>query len=147
MNEQPTPESIRALTLRRMFLRWLTSTLAIFVAVWIVPGITFQGPGWQLGIVAVILGLLGALVRPVLLIFALPLILLTLGFFILVINALMLALTSALADQLGISFHVDNFWSALLGGLVISLVSGILNFLAGDHQIRVYVHRGGPPDE
>jgi putative membrane protein len=128
--------------LRRLLIRWLTSTLAIFVAVWLVPGIEFVGPGWQLGIVALILGLLGALLRPLLLLFTLPLILLTLGFFVLVINALLLALTSALADQLGIAFSVDGFGSAVLGGLVISLVSGVLNLLVGDHNVKVYVRRG-----
>jgi putative membrane protein len=122
-------------------MRWLTSTLAIFAAVWLVPGIEFTGPGWQLGIVAAILGLLGTLLRPLLFLFALPLIILTLGLFVLVINAVLLALTSALADQIGIAFHVDGFGAAVLGGLVISLISGILNMLVGDNNIRVYVQR------
>lgn len=132
--------------LRRILLRWLTSSLAIFVAVWVVPGIEFTGPGWQLGIVALILGLLGTLLRPILLIFTLPLILLTLGFFVLIINALMLALTSSLADQLGIAFHVDGFGAAFLGGLVISVVSGLLNLLAGDHNIQIHIRRGEEQD-
>jgi putative membrane protein len=142
MDYRPSPQRESLFELRRLLIRWLTSTLAIFVAVWLVPGIEFVGPGWQLGIVAIILGLLGALLRPLLLLFTLPLILLTLGFFVLVINALLLALTSALADQLGIAFQVDGFGSALLGGLVISLVSGVLNLLVGDHNIKVYVRRG-----
>lgn len=142
MNARPTqPEQL--FELRRVVIRWLINTLAIFAAVWIVPGIEFSGPGWQLGIVALILGLLGALLRPFLLFFALPLILLTLGLFVLVINALLLALTSALADQLGIAFHVDSFGAAFLGGLVISLVSTLLNFLVGEHNVHVYVRRGG----
>jgi putative membrane protein len=142
MDYRPSPQRESLFELRRLLIRWLTSTLAIFVAVWLVPGIEFVGPGWQLGIVALILGLLGALLRPLLLLFTLPLILLTLGFFVLVINALLLALTSALADQLGIAFSVDGFGSAVLGGLVISLVSGVLNLLVGDHNVKVYVRRG-----
>jgi putative membrane protein len=142
MDYRPSPQRESLFELRRLLTRWLTSTLAIFVAVWLVPGIEFVGPGWQLGIVALILGLLGALLRPLLLLFTLPLILLTLGFFVLVINALLLALTSALADQLGIAFSVDGFGSAVLGGLVISLVSGVLNLLVGDHNVKVYVRRG-----
>lgn len=136
------PETDRWYGVRRMLLRWLISTLAIFVAVWLVPGITFTGPGWQLGIVAVILGLLNTLVRPLLLLFALPLIILTLGFFALVINATLLALTSAFADQLGIAFQVDNFWSALFGGMLISIVSSILHLLAGDHNVSIHIQRG-----
>ncbi len=140
---QPDLQQQRLAELRRILLRWLTSSLAIFIAVWLVPGIEFSGPGWQLGIVAIILGLLGTLLRPLLLIFALPLILLTLGLFVLVINALLLLLTSSLADQLGIAFSVDSFGSALLGGLVISIVSGLLNLLAGERTIQIYVRRSG----
>lgn len=139
------PQRAQLFEVRRLLVRWLTSTLAIFVAVYLVPGIEFIGPGWQLGIVALILGLLGALLRPLLLLFTLPLIILTLGLFVLVINAGLLALTSALADTLGIAFSVDSFWSALLGGLVISIVSSLLNLLAGEHNIRVHIQQGGGP--
>jgi putative membrane protein len=142
MRFQTDPQQRQLFELRRLVLRWLTSTLAIFVAVWIVPGIVFEGPGWQLGIVAVILGLLGTLLRPLLLLFTLPLVLLTLGLFVLVINAGLLLLTSELAGQFGITFVVDSFWSALLGGLIISIVSGLLNLFAGEHGIRFYIQRG-----
>ncbi len=143
MNREPTPQPPigQRFDVQRLLLRWLTSTLGIFAAVWIVPGITFIGPGWQLGIVAAILGLLGVLLRPFLVLFALPLIILTLGIFMFVINAALLGLTSALADQLGIAFNVDGFWSAVFGGIVISLVSNILNLLAGDHNFQVHVYR------
>lgn len=139
----PSGQQEKLFGLRRIVIRWLINTLAIFAAVWTVPGITFTGPGWQLGVVALILGLLGTLLRPFLLLFTLPLILLTLGLFVLVINALLLALTSALSDQVGIAFHVDGFGAAFLGGLVISLVSTVLNFIVGEHNIHVYVRRSG----
>ncbi len=122
---------------QRLLLRWLISSLAIFAAVALVPGIAFSGPGWQIGVVAVVFGLLNALLRPLLYLLTCPLVLLTLGLFGLVINALMLALTSALADQLGIRFHVYGFWPAFFGGLVISIVTTVLSALAGDTNVRV----------
>lgn len=151
MTRQPQSESLASSQtawygIRRLTLRWLISSLAIFAAVWIVPGITFAGPGWQLGVVAVILGLLNSLLRPLLVLFALPLIILTLGLFVLVINAGLLLLASGLADSFAIAFHVNTFWDALWGGVVISLVSTVLNMLAGEQQITVHVHRGLPPD-
>lgn len=127
---------------KQLILRWLISTLAIFAAVWIVPGIEFIGPGWQLGIVAIVFGLLNALLRPLLILLTCPLILLTLGLFGLVINALLLALASELARSLGIEFHVYGFWPAFWGGLVISLVSLALNIVAGERQVQVQIHRG-----
>ncbi|MEI7770705.1 MAG: phage holin family protein [Chloroflexales bacterium] len=120
-----------------MLLRWLISSLAIFAATWLVPGIAFSGPGWQIGVVALVFGLLNALLRPLIYLLTCPLVLLTLGLFGLVINAVMLALTSAMADQLGIQFHVDGFWPALLGGLVISIVTTALSALAGDTNVQV----------
>ncbi|MFP4436357.1 MAG: phage holin family protein [Chloroflexaceae bacterium] len=132
----------QALDPRRLILRWLISTLAIFAAVWLVPGIEFSGPGWELGIVAVVFGLLNALIRPLLVILTCPLILLTLGLFGLVINALLLALASELARGLGIKFYVYDFWAAFWGGLVISLVSLILSYLAGEQRVQIHVQRG-----
>ncbi|WP_298821193.1 phage holin family protein [Chloroflexus sp.] len=134
----PTPPRSE---LSRLFLRWLIYSLAIFAAVWIVPGIEFSGPGWQIGIVALLFGLLNVLLRPLILLMTCPLMLLTLGLFGLVINALLLGLTSALADQLGIDFVVYGFWPAFFGGMVISLVSTTLQYLAGDVQFRIVVER------
>lgn len=127
--------------LSRLFLRWLIYSLAIFAAVWTVPGIEFTGPGWQIGIVALLFGLLNALLRPLLYFLTCPLVILTLGLFGLVINALLLGLTSALADQLGIHFVVNGFWPAFFGGMVISIVSTALQYLAGDVQFRIVVER------
>lgn len=145
-SEPPTPSQAAWYGIRRLTLRWLISSLAIFAAVWIVPGITFAGPGWQLGIVALILGLLNSLLRPLLVLFALPLIILSLGLFVLVINAGLLLLASGLADGFNIAFQVNTFWDALWGGVVISLVSTVLNLLAGEQQITVHVNRGFPSD-
>ncbi len=125
----------------RLFLRWLIYSLAIFTAVWIVPGIEFNGPGWQIGIVALLFGLLNALLRPLLYLLTCPLVILTLGLFGLIINAALLGLTSELADLLGIAFEVNGFWPAFFGGLVVSLVSTTLQYLAGDVQFRVVIER------
>ena len=132
--QQPTEQRFQ---LRRLILRWLISTLAIFAAVWLIPGIEFSGPGWQLGIVAVVFGLLNALLRPLLLMLTCPLVLLTLGFFGLVVNGLLLWMTSELSTNLGINFHVAGFWPAFWGGLVISFVSLLLNMLAGEQQFTI----------
>jgi putative membrane protein len=124
---------------QRLLLRWLISSLAIFAATWLVPGIVFSGPGWQIGVVALVFGLLNALLRPLIYLLTCPLVLLTLGLFGLVINAVMLALTSALADQLGIQFHVAGFWPAFFGGLVISVVTTLLSALAGDTHVKLRI--------
>jgi putative membrane protein len=133
------PNSTRHATSRRVttlggmkLVVWLlTNTLAVWVAAWIVPGIRFvdQGRGlaeyWPtlLG-VGVILGLVSSVVKPVVKLLSLPFIILTLGLFLWVINALMLKLTAWFAGQLDLGFRVgDFFWSALIGALVISLVN------------------------
>ena len=116
----------------KLLLRWLWTAIAIFAAVKLLPGIHFNGPWWQLGIVALIFGLLNALVRPVLALLTCPLIILTLGLFILVINAAMLWLTAKSSIFFGIDFRVSGFWSAFWGAVVISVVSAALNLLIQD---------------
>ena len=126
---------------QRLLLRWLISSLGIIAATWLVPGIEFSGPGWHIGIVALVFGLLNALLRPLFYLLTCPLVILSLGLFGLVINAILLGLTSALADQLGISFHITGFWPAFWGGLVISLVTTALSVLAGDTRVQVEIKR------
>lgn len=118
----------------------LTNTLAVWVAAWIVPGIRLarQGEGlaeyWPtlLG-VGVILGLVSSVVKPVVKLLSIPFIILTLGLFLWVINALMLQLTAWLARQLDLGFRVEDFfWSALLGALVISLVNWAVSAVVDD---------------
>jgi putative membrane protein len=118
----------------KLLLRWVCNALAIFIAVKLLPGLSFTGPWWQLGCVALIFGLLNALVRPVLKLLTCPLILLTLGLFILVINAAMLWLTASLADYFGIAFQVAGFWPAFWGALVISVISALLTLFLSDDE-------------
>ncbi|MGV9265764.1 phage holin family protein [Kitasatospora sp. NPDC003701] len=118
-------------------IKTLINAAAIWVAAWIVTGITLTGDDWQhktLTVIAValIFGVVNWLIKPVVKLFSLPLFILTLGLITFVINALMLWLTSWASDKLDLSFTVDGFWAALFGALIISLVSWGLNLALGD---------------
>jgi putative membrane protein len=120
----------------RLIVRIMVSALALAAAAALIQGIAVTGNAGDqiltlLG-VAVIFGLINAIVRPIVLLFTLPLFLLTLGLFTFVVNALMLLLTSWISDQLGLPFAVDGFWAALLGALVISVVSFAINVALPD---------------
>jgi putative membrane protein len=127
--------------LRSVILRWLITSLAIFAAIYLVPGIHFTGPGWQLGIIAAIFSVVNLLLRPILMLITCPMIILTLGLFSVAINALMLMLTANVAVYLGIEYSIDSFTTAFIGALVISFTSLILNMLAGEGSVRVEVRR------
>jgi putative membrane protein len=118
----------------KFFIRWVINAVALYVAVKIVPGIHFGGEWADLLWLALIFGLLNALLRPLLKLLTLPLIILTLGLFTLLINAGMLMLTSSVAQSFGLDFSVDGFWAALLGSLVISLVSVVMSVIIRDDR-------------
>jgi len=115
----------------KLLLRWAITSLSLFVAAWLVPGIRVEREGWTIfAAMAVILGLVNAILRPLLKLLSCPLIILTLGVFVLVINAISLWLASAIAVQwFHVGFHVDGFWAAFLGSLIVSIVSVLLNAL------------------
>ena len=127
--------------LRSVILKWLITSLAIFAAIYLVPGIHFTGPGWQLGIIAAIFSVVNLLLRPILMLITCPMIILTLGLFSVAINALLLMFTANVAIYLGIAYTIDSFTSAFIGALVISFTSLILNLLAGEGSVRVEVRR------
>ncbi|MFI5616011.1 phage holin family protein [Streptomyces sp. NPDC051567] len=115
----------------------LANAAALAVAVWLLAGITLDDGslGRQtltLILVALVFGLVNFIVKPVVKLLSLPLFILTLGLFTLVVNALMLLLTSWLAEQFDLSFHVDGFWTAVVGGLIISVVSWAVNMVLPD---------------
>ena len=118
----------------RLLFRWAVSIAALFVAAWIVPGIEVDGNAWlAFAAMAVILGLVNAVVRPILRLLTCPLIVLTLGAFLLVINGLTLWLASYLAvNVFQIGFRVNGFVAAFLGALVVSVVSVILSLFVPD---------------
>ena len=124
------------------FLSWLiTTAIALAVAAWLIDGIRFTGPtaGQEeikhklvpLLVVALILGIVSSFVKPVLTILSIPFIIVTLGLFLLVINAAMLMLTGWLAEQLDIGFRVSGFWPAVGGAIVITVVTWIVDGLIG----------------
>jgi putative membrane protein len=111
----------------RFLLRLLFTGVAIEAAIHAVPGITFSGDWLPLLEVTLVFTLINALVRPLLKAASCCFILITLGLFMLVINALMLWLTSAVSGDLGLGFHVAGFKAAFWGALVISVVNGVLS--------------------
>ncbi len=116
----------------KFIIRWAINAVALYVAVLIVPGIELHGAWTGVLWLALIIGLLNALVRPLLKFLTCPLIILTLGLFTIVINTGMLLLTSKIGQALGIGLTVDGFWTAVLGSLVISIVSVIMSVILRD---------------
>jgi putative membrane protein len=116
-------------------LRVVVSAAALAAAAWLLDDISFTGPDNEvltlLG-VALIFGVINAFVAPVVKLLSLPFIILTLGLLLWVINAVMLLLTSAIADWIGLGFEVDGFGTALLGALIISVVTAVLNTILDD---------------
>jgi putative membrane protein len=116
----------------KLILRWLITAAAVWAAAHFVPGIHYSGGFKTLLAVALVLGLVNALIRPIVKGLACGLIVLTLGLAIFVINALMLLLTGYITSQFGYTFKVDGFVPALLGSIVISLVSWVLSVILVD---------------
>jgi putative membrane protein len=120
----------------KLLLRWLISALAVIAAVWIVPGIDASGSGW-LGVAAMaaVLGLVNATIRPILKLLTLPITAMTLGLFLLVINGFTLWLAARITDRVfDADFVVDGFFHAILGGIIVSVVSLILNKILIDED-------------
>jgi putative membrane protein len=107
-------------------LRLLVNAAALWVATRLVDGVAFNGDWTTLLVVALVFGVVNAIVKPITKVLTFPLIILTLGLFLLVINGLMLAFTSAVSGWFGLGFHVSGFRAAFLGGLVVSVVNAVL---------------------
>jgi putative membrane protein len=123
--------------MRHFVFRWVVTSVAVMVTAKIVPGIRYDSAGW-LFLAALLLGILNAFVRPVLLILSAPLILLTLGFFILIINGLLLLWVPTFVP----GFHVDSFGSAFWGAIIIGIISWVLSafFKGSDGRVHVLTH-------
>jgi putative membrane protein len=117
---------------------WLASTAAaLALATWLLDGMSIDGDGWreQIGpllLVALIMGAVGLVVKPIVTLLSLPFVILTLGLFLLVINAWMLMIVGWIADKADIGFQVDGFWTALLGAIIITLTESFLNAVLED---------------
>lgn len=122
-------------------LRLLANAAALAVATWLLGGIslTAEGTGRKIVVmlvVALIFGVLNAIVKPIFKLVTAPIVLLTLGLFLLVINALMLMLTSWLSGLFDLGWQVSGFWTAVLGALIVSVVSWLLNTFLKDRGER-----------
>ena len=115
--------------MHRAFIKWVMNTIAIILAIKFVPGIVYSGAWWGILLVSMIFGLVNTVIRPLVKLFTFPLLILTLGLFTFIINALMLSLTSWLSESLHIGFRVEGFKAAFWGSLVISTVSLVLGCL------------------
>jgi putative membrane protein len=125
----------------RWILRLVVNAAALAVATWILSGISITSSSMTrkiitLLIVALIFGILNAIIKPIFALFTAPIILFTLGLFLIVINACMLLLTSWLAGLFNLDWNVDGFWTAVLGAIIISIVSFILNVFLPDPDDR-----------
>ncbi|MDO0926892.1 phage holin family protein [Streptomyces sp. TG1A-8] len=125
--------------MKNFVVKTIANAGALAVAVWLLDGITLTGDstGKEVGtliVVALIFGLVNFLVKPVLKVLTLPLFILTLGLITLVVNALMLLLTSWVCGKFDLSFHVEGFWTAVAGGLIISIVSWVLHVVLPDED-------------
>lgn len=123
--------------MRHFVFRWAITTVAVMITPAFISGIRYDTTGALFG-AALLLGVLNAFVRPVLLILTVPLILVTLGFFILIINALMLYWVPSMV----IGFHVDHFGSAFWGAILISIISWLLSafFRGSDGRVHALTH-------
>lgn len=118
----------------QLILRLVVNGIALWVASLIVDGIDIEASSTVSEVltilaVAAVFAVVNVIVRPIVRILSLPLYVVTLGLFTLVVNALMLLLTSWIADWLDVPFEVDGFWTAVLGGLIVAFVSWVLNLL------------------
>ena len=126
-----------------ILLRWLITTLAICMVPYVVGGVKVEGFGAAM-FAAAVLGILNSLVRPVLILLTLPLTVVTLGLFLLVINTLMFLLAGSIAP----GFHVESFWSALFGSIIVSIVSSMINGSIGTgYQSSTFVAGSGSEED
>ena len=117
-------------------IRLVINAIALWLATRLVDGITFDGEIVFLLAVALIFGVVNSIVKPILMLLTFPFLLVTLGLFLLVLNAFMLWLTGAISDAAGLGFHVEGFRAAFLGGLVVSVVSIVLSLFVGKDSKR-----------
>jgi putative membrane protein len=115
--------------MRSLLLHWVLDAVALWVAAYLVPGLSFTGGLGRLLLVAAVFGVVNSFLRPLLTVLTCPFIILTLGLFTLVINAVMLLVTGWLSASWNLGFAVSGFWAAFWGGLVVGLVSLVLSVL------------------
>ncbi|CAG6393472.1 phage holin family protein [Streptomyces cocklensis] len=125
--------------MKNFIVKTLANAGALGVAIWVIKDITLTGDSTSrkvlsLILVALVFGVVNWLVKPIVKVLSFPLFILTLGLITLVVNALMLLLTSWVAGKLSLDFHVDGFWTAVVGGLIVSIVSWALHVVLPDDE-------------
>jgi putative membrane protein len=122
-----------------LILKIMINALSIAIAVKVVEGIDFTGEWWKMILVGFVFGIVNTFIKPIITLFTLPLIVFTLGLFTLIINTLMLLLTAKLSSPLNLGFHVEGFWPAFWGALIISVVSMVLSWITGLRNIKINI--------
>jgi putative membrane protein len=130
---------------RSLLLHWVLNAAALWAAAALLPGLEFNGGPGRLLLVAAVFGIVNSTLRPLLTILTCPLIVITLGLFTLVINALMVLVTGWLSESWNLGFTVMGFWPAFWGGLVVGLVSMVLSLLLPAKAVRPYSPTREPP--
>ena len=122
--------------MRSIAIKIAVNAVALWVAALVIPGIHLGEDADQLStrlltivLVALLFGVINAFVKPIVMLFSLPFIILTLGLFLFVVNALMLLLTEWISNAFGLGFHVDGFWTAVLGAIVITIATWVLELV------------------
>lgn len=121
----------------RLLIRWVIMIAALIVASWVVPGVRIEGTNaWlAVAVMAVVLGLINAVIRPILAFLSCGCIVLTLGLFVFVVNGICLWLASWISvNWFGVGFYVDGFWPAFFGSIVVSIVSWLISMLLPDEE-------------
>jgi putative membrane protein len=113
-------------------IRLLVNAAALWVATQLVSGVSYTGGPLPMLAVALVFGVMNAILKPIAMVLTFPILIVTLGLFTFVINGVMLWLTSSLSDALGLGFHVSGFWPAFWGALVVTIVSWMLSILIRD---------------
>jgi putative membrane protein len=132
---------------RSVLLHWILNAAALWAAAAIIPGLDFTGGPGKLLLVAAVFGIVNSTLRPLLTILTCPLIVLSLGLFTLVINALMLLVTGWLSESWNLGFAVSGFWAAFFGGLVVGLVSMVLSLGLRERKSSDVSHQSSEPGQ
>jgi putative membrane protein len=137
----PPVERLSWEAMSKLLVRWICNVIALFVAAWVLSGISYGDQWWTLFIAAAVFTLVNAWVKPVLAVLSIPFIVVTLGLFYFLINVLMLYLT----DWIVPDFEIRTFWWGVLAAIIVSIVNGLLNMVLPDERpparAQVYYQR------
>jgi putative membrane protein len=122
--------------MENLFLRIMINALSIAAAVKVVDGITFTGEWWKMIIIGGVFGIVNAFIKPVVTFFTFPLIIITLGFFTLIVNTLMLFITAELSEPFSLGLRMTGFGAAFKGALIVSIVSMLLSWITGIKKVK-----------